>query len=236
MRAQRGERAAYAPIVSPLAGTSDPVDIARGYLAVYPFRRVYVADLDGIEGRGRDDASLERLRAAVPDVELWVDNGLADEESCRAWLARDLGRLVLGSESQRDPGLAEGLGAVLSLDFRAEENAGARSREVFLGPPRLLEDADLWPAEVVVMTLARVGSGLGPDTERVAGIRARARRSRIFAAGGVRHAADVGALEAAGAAGALVASALHDGRIGRRELVALTRRIPPGAGPETASA
>ena len=223
VRARMGERASYAPIESPLSRSSDPVDVARGYLGLHGFRRIYVADLDGIEGRGRDDRMLVRLRAAFPDIELWVDNGLQDEPACRAWLRQGLGRLVLGSESQSDETLPGRLGAVLSLDFRGES---------FIGPPRLLDDAGLWPDEVIVMTLARVGSGLGPDLVRLEAVRHKAPRARVYAAGGVRDAVDLAALEAERVAGALVASALHDGRIGRRELAAAARSPrAPGRAP-----
>ena len=214
VRARMGERASYAAIDSPLSRSSDPVDVARGYLGIHEFRRIYVADLDGIEGRGRDDRTLARLNAAFPDIEFWVDNGLRDEAACRAWLRQDLGRLVLGSESQRDETLPGRLGAVLSLDFRGE---------TFLGPTQLLDDARLWPDEVIVMTLARVGSNLGPDLARLGALKAKAPRAQVYAAGGVRNSRDLAALEAAGASGALVASALHDGRIGRRELAATAR-------------
>ena len=63
------------------------------------------------------------------------------------------------------------------------------------------------------MTLGRVGSGAGPDLDRLAAIRARAGARRLYAAGGVRDKADLAALKDAGAAGVLVASALHDGKI-----------------------
>jgi phosphoribosylformimino-5-aminoimidazole carboxamide ribotide isomerase len=44
---------------------------------------------------------------------------------------------------------------------------------------------------------------------------------RIYAAGGVRDAADLAALARAGIAGALVATALHDGRLRRADIDAL---------------
>ena len=52
VRAVRGDSANYRPLETPLAATSDPVDVAKGLRALYPFRRLYVADLDGIAGRG----------------------------------------------------------------------------------------------------------------------------------------------------------------------------------------
>jgi phosphoribosylformimino-5-aminoimidazole carboxamide ribotide isomerase len=87
------------------------------------------------------------------------------------------------------------------------------------------------------MTLARVGSGAGPDLERLAALRKAGGDRAIYAAGGVRDAADLAALDRAGIAGALVATALHDGRIGRAELDQLEQRNAEGiAGVESRSA
>jgi phosphoribosylformimino-5-aminoimidazole carboxamide ribotide isomerase len=77
------------------------------------------------------------------------------------------------------------------------------------------------------MTLARVGSGAGPDVERLAAVQRIAAGRRIYAAGGVRDAADLAALARAGIAGALVATALHDGRLGRAEIEALRAKAKP---------
>ena len=73
---------------------------------------------------------------------------------------------------------------------------------------------------MIVMTLTRVGMDEGPDLDRIAAISARARDRKIFAAGGVRGGEDLVALARCGAAGALVASALHDGRLNRAGIAA----------------
>ncbi|MEQ1578109.1 MAG: HisA/HisF-related TIM barrel protein, partial [Hyphomicrobium sp.] len=53
-----------------------------------------------------------------------------------------------------------------------------------------------------------------PDLERIADIAQRAGNARrVYAAGGVRNCEDLIAVRQAGAAGALVASALHGGQI-----------------------
>jgi phosphoribosylformimino-5-aminoimidazole carboxamide ribotide isomerase len=75
--------------------------------------------------------------------------------------------------------------------------------------------------EVIVLDLARVGSGTGPDLGLIAELHAAFPRLELLAGGGVRDADDLRALADAGAAGALVATALHGGVIGRRELAAL---------------
>jgi HisA/HisF family protein len=213
VRARMGERDLYRPIETPLAATSDPLDVARGLLSVWPFTTLYVADLDAIERKGDNGAVLTRLRAACPGLSLWVDNGIAEAAAAARWLDRGWGRLVLGSETQSDLSVVRGFAdddrVILSLDFRGS---------ALQGPPELLSRAAAWPTRVIVMTLARVGSGAGPDVERLAAVRAMAPGRKIYAAGGVRDADDLMALARAGIAGALVATSLHDGRLRRADI------------------
>jgi phosphoribosylformimino-5-aminoimidazole carboxamide ribotide isomerase len=208
VHARKGERAHYRPMISPLAATCDPLDVVRGLLSVYPFRTLYVADLDAIARAGDNRAALRRLRAALPSLRLWVDNGMADRSAAAAWLGAGLSDIVIGSEAQTDCGLVRGLAhdprVMLSLDFRGD---------TFQGPPDLLAEPSSWPRNVIAMTLARVGSGEGPDLARLCAIRDAAPAHRIHAAGGIRDAHDLEVLAAAGIAGALVASCLHDGRL-----------------------
>jgi HisA/HisF family protein len=215
VRARMGERHRYQPIVSPLSPTSDPVDIMRGLLSVHPFTTIYLADLDAIQGTGGNDQALHRLRAEFPALTLWVDNGLAGVDSAQRWLDAGLGHPVIGSESQKDMTLVRHMAgdgrAVLSLDFRGD---------AFQGPPALLDEVEAWPQTLIVMTLARVGSGAGPDLDRLCAIRDAAAGRDVYAAGGVRDANDLKVLRRAGLAGALVATSLHDGRLRGSDIAA----------------
>ena len=216
VRAQVGDRASYRPLESPLSPTSEPVAVVRGLLTVYPFSTLYVADLDAIQRQGDNFPALRRIRAEFPTLQMWVDNGAADLPALEALIGADLGAPVIGSESQRDSALIAAhrdFGRiVLSLDFRGD---------TFQGPKEILAEPALWPRRIIVMTLARVGSGAGPDLARFAAIRSIADGREIFAAGGVRDAADLSALKAAGASGALIATALHERRIVAADLEAI---------------
>jgi phosphoribosylformimino-5-aminoimidazole carboxamide ribotide isomerase len=68
------------------------------------------------------------------------------------------------------------------------------------------------------MNLHRVGSDKGPDLGLIVGLARRVPGCQVYAAGGVRSVEDLEEIAAAGAAGALLASALHDGRIDRAGL------------------
>jgi phosphoribosylformimino-5-aminoimidazole carboxamide ribotide isomerase len=216
VHARRGQRDLYQPVRSLLCAGSEPLDVVDGLLRLHPFAALYAADLDAIQGTGDNRASLRALGSAFPGLSIWLDAGFADAAACRDWLAAGDGRLVLGSEAQADTALLEHLTrsgdadrVILSLDFRGDG---------FVGPKDLLQRPDLWPRRLIAMTLARVGSGEGPDLDRLRSLQAAAAGRELYAAGGVRNLSDLGRLAAIGVAGALVASALHDGSLGAAAL------------------
>ena len=211
VRARAGERAGYAPIRTPLVDGSEPVAVLAALLARTHSRTAYVADLDAILGRCPQVEAVSALARAFPAVALWLDRGFRSLDEARDWAAQPADTAVaarqlavLGSESMEQfTDLADAADdCVLSLDFGLEG---------FRGDPRWLEKPEAWPKRVIVMTLARVGSGAGPELDRLQWCLAKAGTRQVFAAGGVRGAADLAVLRALGVAGALVASALHDG-------------------------
>jgi len=165
---------------------------------------------------------LEVLRRSYPDLEFWVDGGFADIAAANAWQSAGLGRPVLGSESLTTLPGSRGFPTkgVLSLDFQGED---------FLGPAGLMQEAERWPQDVIVMTLARVGLGTGPDLERLVQLRSLNAACRLYAAGGVRHTDDLLALARIGASGVLLASALHDGNLSRAALDVFHAGYPTSA-------
>jgi phosphoribosylformimino-5-aminoimidazole carboxamide ribotide isomerase len=216
VHARLGQRESYQPLSSRLCSTGDPAELLSNLLALFPFDTVYIADLDAILRNGDNLSVLRSLSSRFPEIVFWVDSGVSDSAGLSRWLEQGLGRAVLGSESLLDLALLDIASAlepvrspILSLDFR---------EAVFLGPPTLIERPDCWPENVIVMPLTRVGSQTGPDLQRFDELRQLGANSRFFAAGGVRDAQDLARLEIAGAAGVLLATALHEGRLTPEDL------------------
>ncbi len=221
VHAVRGDRANYMPIKTPLAKTCDPADVARGLRKLHAFRKVYLADLDGIEGRGRNKHLVPQLSQVLPGVEFWIDAGTGSRGAARSLLATPSATLVIGSETLESVSVLKDIVSeapgrtVLSLDFRGDE---------FMGPDALLRETTHWPHQIIVMTLGRIGSGEGPDIARIRDIARRSEGRRVYAAGGMRHRIDLDAARAAGACGALIASALHEQTITAGDLLEIAGR------------
>ncbi len=224
VRAVAGQRENYQPLKSRLCASTAPDEIVSGFLRLFPFPIIYIADLDAILRRGDNFDIVQRLVAAFPAMEFWLDAGANVQTPISSNLAFSNISAVVGSETlstvASPPDLSAQPRTILSLDFRGPQ---------FLGPPVLLAQPQLWPQRIIVMTLARVGVGEGPDVGALATIKAKAGKREIFAAGGVRGASDVSLLETMGMTGALVASALHDGRLRREELAMNAKKEPQGA-------
>jgi phosphoribosyl isomerase A len=214
VRAQRGQRSQYRPMVSMLCDGAEPATVARALAAHCAARQLYVADLDALQGRGAQLRALRSIVRALPGVEIWLDAGFADAAaaaSLREQLGADASRVVsvFGSESLHsreafESCFAESTNKVLSLDRRD----GTR-----LDACGCWERPALWPERVIVMTLERVGADAGPDLDTLRSVQARAPQAALIGAGGIRDAADLELASQAGAAAWLVASALHDGRL-----------------------
>jgi uncharacterized protein related to proFAR isomerase len=216
VRARRGERSSYQPIVSSLAAGSDPVVLAQALTDHCATHRLYVADLDALTGGAPQVTVLRRLLQALPALELWLDGGFADRAAAvrlQAALGAGGARLtpVFGSESIASPAALRACfptprAGVLSLDRRD----GRR-----LDQAGCWDNPAAWPERVIVMTLERVGADAGPDLETLRTVQALSPATRLVGAGGIRDAADLARAAAAGADAWLVASALHDGRLPR---------------------
>lgn len=218
VRGVRGERHAYRPVVSRLADGSAPCVIAQALRRAAPPPAgcepiLYVADLDAIQGGPPQAAVLRELLQAQPDLGLWLDAGFSGPAALRGLqelLGPAAGRVrpVYGSESLASAAALDALAAdpraILSLDSRLERP---------LDPSGCWQRPEAWPRTVIVMTLDRVGAAGGPDLDTFTHLRALAPDRTWIGAGGVRDAGDLRAAAAGGAAGWLVASALHDGTL-----------------------
>jgi phosphoribosylformimino-5-aminoimidazole carboxamide ribotide isomerase len=200
VHARRGQRDAYLP----LSPTADVFAVIDQFLQLYEFYIIYLADLNAIMQQGNNSVLIETVLRHYPNIEFWLDSGFPVSLDLPNYLP------VLGSECCDIATLARFGRFVLSLDFSAQNQP--------LGDQRLFTDNGLWSKQVIIMTLARVGSGLGVDMEKLLFYLTQFPETEFVAAGGVRHMEDLQQLKNLGVQYVLLASALHAGTIGKAEI------------------
>jgi phosphoribosylformimino-5-aminoimidazole carboxamide ribotide isomerase len=230
VRGVAGRRAEYRPLTSTIVSSAEPGAVAEALVARFGFARAYVADLDAIAGAEPNWSAYRAIMAA--GLELWIDAGAGDERRVRA-LADEAGvtGIVLGLESLPSPAdlpkLIAAAGrarAIFSLDLLGNRPLTSISRWREAAPLEIaLAAFESGADRLIVLDLAAVGVGAGPSTlPLIRELHAALPHASIIAGGGVRHVADLTAFQSAGATAVLVASALHDGRITREELLEFT--------------
>jgi phosphoribosylformimino-5-aminoimidazole carboxamide ribotide isomerase len=244
VHAQAGDRSRYAPLESGLAPgqVGDPVALLRAFHATLGIHECYVADLDAIQGGAVQRTLLRELAefhtgfagALLVDAGTYLPDGALELLSCGA------SEVVVGLETLR-----------AFADLMAIVNVVSPSRVVFsldlrLGSPILhptLQDAKgagpdavslaeqaatIGVATILLLDLGRIGTGCGVDLGLLESLRRRLPDIRLLAGGGVLTRRDLERMRDVGCDGALVASAIHTGRLTAADLAAVSQSEFPG--------
>jgi phosphoribosylformimino-5-aminoimidazole carboxamide ribotide isomerase len=216
VHAKGGCRHGYRPIdiAGEMSIRGDATALARMYRAL-GIDELYVADLDAIAGGAEQDQTIRRL--AATGARLWVDAGVATPAHARRVLDRGAACVVVGLETLTSfAALREIVSATaphrvaFSLDLRdgrpitTGDSMSDLSIDAITG---LATGAGA--TSIIVLDLARVGSGLGLDLRTLEIARRAAPGVSLLAGGGVRDENDLRGVASAGCDGVLMATALH---------------------------
>ena len=208
VHARQGLRDSYRALDSSLCRDGAVLPLVDTLVQDWGATHLYLADLDAIQGTGNHLALLQQIRSRFPQLTLWLDGGFRTPDDIRTLREQLSVRCVVGSESWiSDQALPHD--CVLSVDSDAD---GPRD------PSGICCDSTRLPDELILMNLSRVGSAQGPDLALLQHWQQRTPQARLYAAGGVRDAEDLQRLRTAGAAGVLLASALHAGHLSPADL------------------
>jgi phosphoribosylformimino-5-aminoimidazole carboxamide ribotide isomerase len=237
VRAQAGDRSRYQPAASALApeAVGEPVTLMRAFRTRLGATSCYIADLDAIQGGAVQRATLRELAQLETGFAggIMVDAGAHTPESSFEVLATGASQVVIGLETLRAftdlTRVVRIVGPsriVFSLDLHMgspimhpamQDAAGAVPDGLSLAG----QATQTGVTSVVVLDLARIGTGCGADLGLIEALRKRFPEIRLMAGGGVLARRDLDRMRDAGCDGALVASAIHAGTITAADLAAL---------------
>jgi phosphoribosylformimino-5-aminoimidazole carboxamide ribotide isomerase len=233
VRGVGGRRHDYRPVLSQLTASSRPLDVACAFREHFGLTELYLADLDALAGAAPAWETYAELRAL--GFCLWVDAGVRDAAGAQGLARAGVERVVVGLETVAGPAaLAEAVRdlaerVVFSLDLRGGVPLGNVSCWGGGAAGEIARQAlRLAVRRVLILDLARVGTGTGPGARELCRQLALEHpQVEVSAGGGVRGRADLERLREDGVQVVLVASAFHDGRLARQDLANLETSAVP---------
>lgn len=203
-----GMRETYQPLKTVFHPSSNPVKIAES-LKEAGARRIYLADLDAIEGTGSNWETVGKINEIIP---VMVDAGINDTHGVKEALKfvdkvivatetlknlHDLNEIFTSSDRGR---------AVLSIDIKDGKVLGRHMETGFEGILKKIKE--LKPDEIILLDISRVGTEKGVDQDLINIFRGL--ESKIILGGGITQ-SDVDSISKWGISKFLVGSALHHG-------------------------
>jgi phosphoribosylformimino-5-aminoimidazole carboxamide ribotide isomerase len=210
VHAVKGERTKYRPVQSSkVCDSPDPLDIIS---AISP-SQVYIADLDHIQRLGDNFGMIKKISGRTKTmVDIGVKN-LEDSGTC----AKIADTVIIGTETAsleviekaaiQFPGriivsIDMKNGVVLTTDTKMDKR-----------PEKLIKKLNEFQLlEIIILDLGKVGTSSGIDKDLLKKMVEISSHS-ILVGGGIKDLADIDALKETGIKGALVATAVHNGKI-----------------------
>jgi phosphoribosylformimino-5-aminoimidazole carboxamide ribotide isomerase len=236
VQARAGEREKYRPVSEvdgrPIAA-GDALALAHFYVERCGLTELYVADLDAILGRHRQDSVVRSILAL--QIPVLLDAGVSSPNETTQLVNLGVDRVVVALETLPSFDRLSAICAAVpvervafSLDLRHGDPVVSPTSLVSTTSPERLAARAVATGigTLIVIDLARVGAGRGLDVELIGRIRQTVPNIQLIAGGGVRGLDDLKALAAAGCDGALVATALQDGRLSGADVIAVARPSP----------
>ena len=204
VHAKYGQRDNYQPIQSVLSEQPDIYSVLNGFLRLHAFDTLYIADLNAITQNGDNSTLIRQVLNDFPTIMFWIDAGKIHPQKFP-----QNHMPILGSEYM-DKHCATYL-AQFNHEFILSLDHGVFGER--LGAAELWHEPNYWPKEVIIMTLARVGSSQGVASEELQHFNEAHPNKQCIAAGGVRNMNDIALLKKYNVKGVLLASAFHLGAI-----------------------
>jgi phosphoribosylformimino-5-aminoimidazole carboxamide ribotide isomerase len=227
VHARGGRRERYAPVhqSAGLVVDGNPLALAQLYVDTFGLSEIYLADLDAIASRTLQAGTIRGISKVGAAV--WLDAGIVQADEANSVLEAGAQTLVVGLETLASFDVLADICAqsdrpvAFSLDLRDGAPMGGRAAASY--PPEQIARlaAAAGATSIIVLDVTRVGTGDGPDVEMLRRIHSVVPAVQLFAGGGIRGIDDLRQVAHIGCAGALVATALHEGRLTPGDVAAL---------------
>ncbi len=214
VHAQGGNRQNYQPIhkSSVLCNTSKPIEVID---AINP-KEVYIADLNILQGIGEHDTNFNDIRAVLQKVKTMLDPGISSLSDIGDTLSL-ASSVILGTETASLDTISR---AASEFPGRVNVSIDIKNGRILTRDPNMPNDPievigmlnNMDIRDIIILDMDRVGTSSGVDAQFLSTIAASSNHD-VLLGGGVKDMSDIESLKDIGLKGALVATALHNGKI-----------------------
>jgi len=222
VQAYRGERNKYGSLLSVLCDSSDPVMLATNLEHKLGISTIYIADLDGIQHQTRNWALIKDIRANT-NLSLYLDTGIQTKKDLYQIIDLGIDFPIIATETMLDHqeilegirGLKQGHKIVISIDLWKGKVLSKDPAIAGLPFKSLLSTFDYnQVVGFIILELTQIGTQTGVTLTPVKKA-LKYTSKRIITGGGIKNLTGLLELKAFGVHGALVGTALHNGKITR---------------------
>lgn len=214
VHAVKGKRSLYRPLKSALCESAEPLAVASAFKAC-DFTEMYVADLDSIIGKSDNFGVIQQISEKT-GLNLMVDAGISEIEEANRLFRFKASKVIIGTETLPNIGfLKEAIECfgneriVVSLDLNDGKLLSNSESIRSLDPFALVTTfQNVGVTELILIDLARVGSGRGVDLQFLRRL-LDGLKMHLIVGGGVQEISDLFMLRDMGVSGVLMATALH---------------------------
>jgi phosphoribosylformimino-5-aminoimidazole carboxamide ribotide isomerase len=203
-----GNRETYTPLKTVFTKSSDPIAIAHE-LKKFGFSRIYIADLDAIEGNTSNLKIAEEINKIIP---VMFDSGIKNLSGVQTILDK-VDKVIIATETIENFDDIELIfssfpkqNLVLSVDIKDGNVLGKHIKADFMDILRKIEE--IHPFEVILLDISRVGTEHGVDHELIKSFIGL--DTDLILGGGITL-TDITDLQSLGLKYFLVGTALHSG-------------------------
>lgn len=223
VHAVRGERTQYRSLTSTLCSSADPLDVASTFDSL-GFDSLYLADLDAIQGRSANFGLYQRIKTET-SLDMMIDAGVSEIIKAEKVLKMGATEIIIGTETLSSLDfVTEAIKifgrnrVIVSIDQKRGKVMSISDSITSKNPTPLAQRLEkIGVSQIILLDLDRVGTERGANVEILKEV-LKNTEIKVLVGGGIRNLQDLEKLRALKVSGALVATALHNGKLKVDEL------------------
>lgn len=231
VQAIRGEREKYKLVKSSLINSVEPLKVAKAFKEKLGLEKLYIADLDAIEGRGNNFDVIKEIKSKVGS-KIMLDFGIRDCKDLDKDVIEIVDSIILGTETLQSLetvkeafAIKEKNNLVISIDMKNGKVITKIKKFKYKSPEFVIRQfSSLGISNFILLDISKVGTMEGVSKRFKKLIQDLDNTGlHLIVGGGINSFKGVEELGRLHIAGILIATALHNQEIGIKDIYKILR-------------